>query len=220
MKRIVTNSMACLLLAGVTFGMGVNTAIADDDAKIEARIGKWGTNCKNKVAERVNAPMSDIHVTLGATEQTSIDAGDITLDDLKQYGLSFNWEVGGRGGSASGYCNTDGQGNVTEFVQNSNGNMNSQSSSGDDEDAKIQRHIEKWGQHCKKRVAKKLGASMSDIRVSVGATEQSAIDAGDTTLKDIKRYGLSFNWEVNGRGGSQSGYCNTDGEGNIVDFNY
>jgi hypothetical protein len=61
--------------------------------------------------------MSDVRVSVGATEQQSIDAGDITLDDLKRYGLSFNWEVRSQYKSANGYCNTDGDGNVVEFRQ-------------------------------------------------------------------------------------------------------
>ena len=61
--------------------------------------------------------MSDILVSVGASEQQSIDAGDLTLNDIQSYGLSFNWEVRSQYKSANGYCNTDGDGNVVEFRQ-------------------------------------------------------------------------------------------------------
>ena len=92
-------------------------SLADDDAKIQARIESWGKACKNKVAEQFDVPMSEIYVSVGATVQSSIDAGDMTLQDIEKYGLSFNWEVKSSGKMANGYCNTDAQGNVTEFEQ-------------------------------------------------------------------------------------------------------
>jgi hypothetical protein len=89
----------------------------NDEAKIQARIEKWGGYCKNKVAEQFDVPMSEIYVSLGATEQTSIDSGEMTLQDIQEYGLSFNWEVNNKGRRVNGYCNTDGEGRVTEFKQ-------------------------------------------------------------------------------------------------------
>jgi hypothetical protein len=46
-----------------------------------------------KAVEQFSVPMSDVSVSLGATLQESIDKGDITLDDIKKDGLSFNWIV-------------------------------------------------------------------------------------------------------------------------------
>jgi hypothetical protein len=101
----------------VTFNNSATAAPANSDAKIQARIETWGKACKNRVAEQFDAPMSDIQVSVGATLQTSIDAGETTLQDLQEYGLSFNWLVKHGGKEANGYCNTDGQGNITEFKQ-------------------------------------------------------------------------------------------------------
>ena len=61
---------------------------------------------------------------------------------------------------------------------------------------------------------------MSDVLVSVGGCEQTSIDAGAITLDDLHQYGLSFNCEANGWSGKANGYCNSDGEGNIVDLDY
>ena len=67
-------------------------AFADDSDKIEARVGAWGRNCKN-----------------------AIDAGEISLADIKRSGLSYNFRVHHMPGKdPSGYCNTDGEGNVDE----------------------------------------------------------------------------------------------------------
>ena len=117
MKIVTTHLLNLSVIACFTFATAVNTVNADEDSKIEARIEKWGGYCKNKVAEKFDAPMSDIHVSVGATERTSIDAGEITLTDIKEYGLSFNWQVKSQGETASGYCNTDGEGNIVEFEQ-------------------------------------------------------------------------------------------------------
>jgi len=89
-------------------------ALADDEAKINARIGAWGSACKNAVAVKFpKSNMSEISVELGATLKQSIDAGQITLKDIQGSGLSFNWQFK----KHTGYCNTDGKGNVTEFVK-------------------------------------------------------------------------------------------------------
>jgi hypothetical protein len=76
---------------------------------------KWGQACKMKVVQQFDVPMSDALVNLGATEQQSIDQGNTSLDDIKKYGLSFNWEI--RGKKVSGYCNVNGKGKITEFKQ-------------------------------------------------------------------------------------------------------
>ena len=114
MHKPTVITTAAFLVAALSIPL---SALADDDAKIQARIETWGKACKNRVAEQFDTPMSDIQVSVGATEQTSIDAGQITLQDLQEYGLSFNWLVKHSGKEASGYCNTDGQGNIIEFKQ-------------------------------------------------------------------------------------------------------
>jgi hypothetical protein len=114
MFKTPTAGTAALLLLALSIPL---PALADDDAKIQARIGMWGKACKNKAAEQFGAPMSAIRVSVGATLQTSIDAGEMSLQDIEQYGLSFNWEVEHGGKKALGYCNTDGDGKVTEFQQ-------------------------------------------------------------------------------------------------------
>jgi len=76
---------------------------------------KWGQACKMKVVQQFDVPMSDAVVNLGATEQQSIDQGNTSLNDIKKYGLSFNWEI--RNKKVSGYCNVNGKGKITEFKQ-------------------------------------------------------------------------------------------------------
>jgi hypothetical protein len=188
-----------------------------DDAKIQAYIERWGRECKSAAAQNYDASMSEVRVSVGATEQQSIDAGDLTWNDIQRYGLSFSWEVNQRNGKADGYCNVDGRGQLVDFVAN-NEDFRSSNSSGSGDDAKIQARIGSWGTNCKNKVAEQFDVAMSDIQVSVGASEQQSIDAGDTTLSDIQRYGLSFNWEVKSQYKSGSGYCNTDGDGNVVEF--
>ena len=97
-------------------GVAVPALAAEPSAQIEARIGAWGRNCKNAIAERVsNASMADIRVSLSATTRSSIDAGEMTLKDIKQYGLIYNWERPFPDGSAlKGACYVDGKGNVTK----------------------------------------------------------------------------------------------------------
>jgi hypothetical protein len=87
-------------------------ALADDDAKINARINSWAVSCKNAVAAKYpKSTMADISVELGATLKESIDAGTTTLKDIKKGGLSYSWTFRNH----SGYCNTDGNGNVQEL---------------------------------------------------------------------------------------------------------
>ena len=112
MKLPVALASACLV---ALTGLATSTAaLADDDAKIEARIGAWGGACKNRVAVTFpESVMAEISVEVGATLRESIDAGQVTLKDIKQNGLSFNWQYK----KHTGYCNTDGNGNITEFVK-------------------------------------------------------------------------------------------------------
>ena len=111
----LASALASTCLVALT-GLATSTAaLADDDAKIEARIGAWGKACKNEVAVKFpKAVMADISVELGATLRESIDAGQTTLKDINKNGLSFNWQFK----KHNGYCNTDGKGNITEFVKN------------------------------------------------------------------------------------------------------
>lgn len=92
-------------------------AQSDNDAKIEARIGAWGRNCKAALADKFKAQsMADVEVSLSSSLRASIDAGETTLADLKRSGLSFDFRVHHVPGTdPEGYCNTDGQGNVDEI---------------------------------------------------------------------------------------------------------
>ena len=110
MKAI--NSIALAAASAALLCSLTSAARADDDAKINARIEAWGRNCKNSLAVKFpKASMADINVELGATLKQSIDAGQITLQEINRSGLSFNWTVKKK----SGYCNTDGSGNVVEL---------------------------------------------------------------------------------------------------------
>ena len=112
MKSLSAFASVCLVaLASLTTS---TAALADDDAKIDARISAWGVACKNRVAATYpKSVMADISVEVGLTQKQAIDAGQITLKDIKQNGLSFNWQYR----KHTGYCNTDGNGNITEFVK-------------------------------------------------------------------------------------------------------
>jgi|694.fasta_scaffold144294_3 hypothetical protein len=113
---VVTNPMrfALPLLLGLALfpGLLAPAAQANQDAKINARIEAWGRNCKNAVAEKhPKATMAEISVVLGATLQQSINSGETTLKNIETQGLSFNWSFR----KYNGYCNTDGNGTVTEL---------------------------------------------------------------------------------------------------------
>jgi hypothetical protein len=66
------------------------------------------------------------------------------------------------------------------------------------------------------RVVEQFDVPMSDALVNIGATEKQSLDDGSTTLADIKKNGMSYNWEI--RGKKVSGYCNVNGKGNITEF--
>ncbi len=84
-----------------------------------------------------------------------------------------------------------------------------------DDDAKINARIEAWGRSCKNAVAAKYPkATMADIRIELGATLKQSIDAGEITLKDVNKQGLSYSWFFK----KSSGYCNTDGSGNVTEL--
>jgi hypothetical protein len=66
------------------------------------------------------------------------------------------------------------------------------------------------------RVVQQFDVPMSDALVNIGATEKQSIDEGTTSLADIKKSGMSYNWEI--RGKKVSGYCNVNGQGKITEF--
>ena len=78
-------------------------------------VSSWGNTCKMRVVEQFDVPMSDALVTIGATEQQSINQGSTSLKDIKNNGMSDNWEI--RGKKVSGSCNVNGKGKITEFKQ-------------------------------------------------------------------------------------------------------
>jgi hypothetical protein len=51
---------------------------------------------------------------------------------------------------------------------------------------------------------------------SLPSVPPSSIDEGSTSLADIKKNGMSYNWEI--RGKKVSGYCNVNGNGTITEF--
>lgn len=117
MRRTIGLSAA--LAGSLTLVLAGPAALAqsDNEAKIEARVGSWGRNCKTAIADKYKAKsMADVEVSLAASLRASIDAGDMSLQDIKKSGLSFNFRVHHvPGNDPEGYCNTDGQGNVEEI---------------------------------------------------------------------------------------------------------
>ena len=84
------------------------------DAKVDATLDHLGKVCKDKLMSKFpGVPMSDLHVTVGATLKESLDNGNMSLKDLKKSGASFNVEVPGKG---SGYCNVNAKGKITQFT--------------------------------------------------------------------------------------------------------
>jgi len=76
--------------------------------------------------------------------------------------------------------------------------------------------ISTWGKACKMGVVEQFDVPMSDAVVNIGATEKQSIDDGTTSSADIKKRGMSYNWEI--RGKKVSGYCNVNGKGTITEF--
>lgn len=84
------------------------------DAKVDASLGRLGKVCKDKLMSKYpGVPMSDLHVTVGATLKESLDNGSMGLKDLQKSGASFNVDVPGKG---SGYCNVNAKGKITQFT--------------------------------------------------------------------------------------------------------
>jgi hypothetical protein len=88
------------------------------------------------------------------------------------------------------------------------------------EEAKINARIETWGRNCKNAIIEKYGSSrmsMADVDVTLGATLKQRIDAGQITLADINRSGLSYNFTArHAKGKDPVGICKTDGEGTVT----
>ena len=58
---------------------------------------------------------------------------------------------------------------------------------------------------------------MADVEVTLGATLKQRIDAGEITLADINRSGLSYNFTArHAKGKDPVGICSTDGEGSVT----
>ncbi|MFN5745543.1 MAG: hypothetical protein ACK443_05575 [Methylococcaceae bacterium] len=109
MKNTLILGIAACLVAG-----SITPSLADEQAKIDATLGRLGKVCKDKLMTKFpGVPMSDLHVTVAATLQESLDSGSMTLKDLKQYGANYNWEVPSR--KAEGFCDVDAKGKVTQF---------------------------------------------------------------------------------------------------------
>ena len=110
MKTTLILSMAAALVAGA-----ITPALADDQAKIDATLGRLGNSCKNTVAEKFpGVSMADIRVSVAATFQQSLDDGSMGLKDLRQYGASYNWAVPSK--KADGSCEVNAKGKVTQFT--------------------------------------------------------------------------------------------------------
>jgi hypothetical protein len=108
----------CLAVsAGVTMAFVAATAVipAATAQTASGLVAQWGKACKMRVVSQFDVPMSDALVTIGATEQQSIDEGSTSIADIKKYGMSYNWEI--RGKKINGYCNVNGKGAITEFKQ-------------------------------------------------------------------------------------------------------
>ena len=73
-----------------------------------------------------------------------------------------------------------------------------------------------WGKACKMKVVEQFDVPMSDALLNIGATEKQSLAEGTTSLADIKKTGMSYNWEI--RGKKISGYCNVNGSGKITEF--
>lgn len=114
MKKRVSSTITAFVLFTLSLGLAPQASLAET---IKGMIQKGGANCKMKVMEQFDVPMSDVSVSLGETLQNSINEGETTLKDIQRGGLSFNWEATKDGKKFSGYCDTDGKGKVTEFKQ-------------------------------------------------------------------------------------------------------
>jgi hypothetical protein len=102
-------AVAFCILASLSFTSQANAQTAS------GLVSAWGKTCKMRVVEQFDVPMSDALVNMGATEKQGLDEGTTSLADIKNNGMSYNWEI--RGKKVSGYCNVNGKGQITEFKQ-------------------------------------------------------------------------------------------------------
>jgi hypothetical protein len=98
-------------------------------------------------------------------------------------------------------------------------NETSASSAGDRD--QINARIEGDGRNCKSAILAKYGEgskmSMADVNVTLGATLRQSIDAGKTSLADINRSGLDYNFTArHAKGKDPIGTCATNGQGNVI----
>ena len=84
-----------------------------------------------------------------------------------------------------------------------------------DDDAKIQAMIQRLGGICKTQASARNGVPMSDVRVNLAATLKESIDSGETTLKDIKKYGLIYDYKLKRNGVVLHGSCDVEANGTI-----
>jgi len=85
----------------------------------------------------------------------------------------------------------------------------------------INARIESDGRNCKSAILSKYGLgskmSMADVEVTLGATLRQSIDAGKTSLADINRSGLDYNFTAHhAKGKDPVGTCATNGQGNVI----
>jgi CheY-like chemotaxis protein len=86
-----------------------------------------------------------------------------------------------------------------------------------DDQAKIDATLDRLGKVCKDKLATKFpGVPMSDLRVTPGATLKESLDSGAMSLKDLRQYGATYNWQVPSK--KASGDCDVDGKGKITQF--
>lgn len=118
-RRLTVKTEAGNGNASPSSSSGMATSPVNEEAKINARIEMWGRNCKNAIIEKYGSSrmsMADVDVTLGATLKQSIDAGQMTLADINNSGLSYNFTARhAKGNDPSGTCDTNGQGAVTRL---------------------------------------------------------------------------------------------------------
>ena len=86
-----------------------------------------------------------------------------------------------------------------------------------DDQAKIDATVARLGKVCKdKLMAKFPGVPMADLNVTVAATFQQSLDSGEMGLKELQKYGASYNWEVPPK--KASGNCEVNAKGKITQF--
>jgi hypothetical protein len=114
MRKLSLVAAAALSLAA----MAPTMARADNDAKIQAMIQRLGGICKTQASARNGVPMSDVRVDLAATLKESIDSGETTLKDIKQYGLMYNYKLKRNGVVLHGSCDVEANGTIDHIEEN------------------------------------------------------------------------------------------------------